>query len=127
MDYGLIDYIHSSESTKPLQHPVGMTFQWQGGGDAALYASNADWISPNSALDADRNDPPVADGRKVILLDTITSGEWGAIGDGFGKVSPAVLTRSIWIPLNARNANHPGRNFNPAGERWAILSPTQTE
>ena len=75
----LIDYIHSSESTKPLQHPVGMTFQWQGGGDAALHASNADWISPNSALGADRNDPPIADGRKVILLDT--DHLWGVGGD----------------------------------------------
>ena len=77
--YGLIDYIHSYESTKPLQHPVGMTFQWQGGGDAALYASNADWISPNSALEADRNGPPTADGRKVILLDT--DHIWGVGGD----------------------------------------------
>jgi len=70
--YHLIRFIHEYEKGKPKQHPVGMTFQWaakQRGTNAALFDSPADWISPNPD-GGYRDDPPAADGRKVILNDT---------------------------------------------------------
>lgn len=72
--YHMIDYIHAYERTKPKQHPVGMTFQFHRqlelrGANARLFNSPADWISPNPE-GGYQSDPPVADGRKVILTDT---------------------------------------------------------
>jgi hypothetical protein len=64
-----IDYIHSYETSKPKQHPVGFTVPYPNGNNADLFASKADWISPNEAGGYDSN-PPVNDGRKVILTDT---------------------------------------------------------
>jgi hypothetical protein len=71
--YHVIDLIHSCEAQKQKQHPVGMT----GGGpkpviaNAELMASPADWISPrHEEGQAYRDDPPAADGDKVILTDT---------------------------------------------------------
>ncbi len=68
----LIDLIHRYEQGKPRQHPVGMTFQYArdaSGTNAALFNSPAEWISPNPA-GGYRDDPPAADGSKVILTDT---------------------------------------------------------
>lgn len=64
--YHMINFIHNYESGKPKQHPVGMTVTWPNGDNTALYASNADWISPNGAL----YNRPSADGRKVVIADT---------------------------------------------------------
>jgi hypothetical protein len=71
--YHMIDYIKEYEATKPKQHPVGMTLQSfhdpeAGPDNDLLFNSPADWISPggNGYMD----NPPAADGRKVILLDT---------------------------------------------------------
>jgi hypothetical protein len=47
-------------------HPVGITALWPGGENADLMASSADWISPNGDMD----DPPAADGSKVVIDDT---------------------------------------------------------
>ena len=71
----MVDYVKSYEATKPTQHPVGMTSTYPGTDDD-LYASHADWISPNSQLAA-------GDGRKVILNDTDHSYGWTSLkGDG---------------------------------------------
>lgn len=67
--YHMVDYVHSYEGTKPKQHPVGMTSTFPGGTDMDLYASNADWISPNAMLAS-------GDGRKVVLNDTDHSYGW---------------------------------------------------
>jgi hypothetical protein len=66
--YHIIDFIHGYERRKPKQHPVGMTFQFQGGRNSALFASPADWISPNPEGGYRDNPPP--GGRKVVLNDT---------------------------------------------------------
>jgi hypothetical protein len=72
----MIHLIKSYEATKPMQHPVGMTFRVPPGTDAELFASPADWISPRgkgklpSGQSASLVDPQVADGTKVIILDT---------------------------------------------------------
>lgn len=71
--YYMINYIHDYEKTKPKQHPVGMTFQYAGGNligkNANLFDSPAEWISPNPE-GGYRDNPPVADGSKVIINDT---------------------------------------------------------
>lgn len=70
--YHLINLIHTYEKQKPKQHPVGMTFQqssYQKGTNQALFESPADWISPNPEGGYQDNPPP-ADGSKVILTDT---------------------------------------------------------
>lgn len=80
--YEMIDYIKSYESTKPKQHPVGMTFQFDGGNNADLFNSPADWISPmdlSGSGDDYKTNPPVATGNKVIIPDT--DHLWGIGGD----------------------------------------------
>jgi CubicO group peptidase (beta-lactamase class C family) len=67
--YHMIRYIKKYEKGKPKQHPVGMTFQYRGGKNETLFNSPADWISPNNE-GGYRDNPPAADGRKVILTDT---------------------------------------------------------
>ncbi len=67
--YHMIRYIKKYEKSKPKQHPVGMTFQYRGGKNETLFGSPADWISPNNE-GGYRDNPPAADGRKVILNDT---------------------------------------------------------
>ena len=79
--YHFIRFIKQYESNKPFRHPVGMTSQGYGGGDdsALLLDSPADWISPNPDEHAYKTDPPAADGKKVILIDT--DHLWGIGGD----------------------------------------------
>ncbi len=72
--YHMINFIKAYESTKPKQHPVGMTVEWPGGDNNRLFNSPADWISPNNYFD-----PPPADGSKVIVSDT--DHIWGIGGD----------------------------------------------
>ncbi len=67
--YYMIDFIHEYENGQPYQHPVGMTFQFKGGSNRTLFESPADWISPN-AEGGYRDNPPEAQGRKVIITDT---------------------------------------------------------
>lgn len=67
--YAMIRFIHQYERSKPKQHPVGMTFQYKGGSNKTLFESPADWISPNPE-GGYRDDPPAADGSKVIVTDT---------------------------------------------------------
>jgi hypothetical protein len=64
-----IDYIHSYEAGKVKQHPVGFTVPWPNGNKTVLFASHAEWISPNGNGGYDSN-PPANDGRKVIIHDT---------------------------------------------------------
>jgi len=48
-----------------------MTFQYLGGSNGDLFASPADWISPRQTdSELYKSDPPSADGRKVIIVDT---------------------------------------------------------
>jgi hypothetical protein len=75
-----IDYVHTYEASKPKQHPVGFTVPWPGGDNADLFASNAEWVSPNdSGEDTYKIDPPAADGSKVVIADT--DHLWGLGGD----------------------------------------------
>ncbi len=67
--YDMIRFIREYEQGKPKQHPIGMTFQHKGGSNQTLFDSPADWISPN-AQGGYRDNPPAADGAKVIVSDT---------------------------------------------------------
>ena len=78
--YHMIRFIKSHESTKPKQHPVGMTSIGYGVDDLdRLLKSPAEWISPNPDHFDYKNDPPPSDGAKVIILDT--DHLWGVGGD----------------------------------------------
>lgn len=74
----LVDLIHSYESRKPRQHPVGISALGDGKEIVAndgLFASTADWVSPRDTLDLPDGvyyslDPPVADGKPISVLDT---------------------------------------------------------
>jgi hypothetical protein len=80
--YHLIRCIKNYERTKTNQHPVGMTGYTRS--DNSVMAENpADWISPGGTGYTHeegryKSDPPPADGRKVILLDT--DDIWGVGG-----------------------------------------------
>jgi hypothetical protein len=71
--YHFIRFIKAYEAKKPKQHPVGMTavFNILKGNwttdNHALLESPADWISPG--LDPYKDNPPAADGKKVIIAD----------------------------------------------------------
>ena len=67
--YHIIRLIKDYENVLGNRHPVGMTFQYRGGTNQALFDSPADWISPNPE-GGYRDDPPPSDGRKVIINDT---------------------------------------------------------
>ena len=70
----MINLIKDYENTKPKQHPVGMTFQWDKqdkGTNQNLFNSPADWISPAREAKQDyKNNPPISNGSKVIIVDT---------------------------------------------------------
>lgn len=84
--YHMIRFIRSYEKSQPKQHPVVMTFLYDGYHDNGnrnepeLLASPADAISPGPGLKAEyTRDPPQADGSKVIISDT--DHLWGVGGD----------------------------------------------
>jgi hypothetical protein len=64
----MIDVLRRYQSTKPRQHPIGMTSPAWGTADDALTTSRADWISPAGA--SYKDNPPAADGRYVVVPDT---------------------------------------------------------
>ena len=72
--YHLINVIHEYEKTKPKQHPVGMT------GAAIknkpMFESPAEWISPVGKK-IYKDDPIVADGSKVVIVDSDHIHPWG--------------------------------------------------
>ena len=77
----VVDTVHGYEARKAKQHPVGMTAGTPGMRNAALIGGPADWVSPASQpnwwgrpgtplVEDYREDPPAAEGRKVVLPDT---------------------------------------------------------
>ena len=122
--YHMVDLLHEYERTKAKQHPVGMT---SGGGgpdaitNAQLFDSPADWISPRREPDQPyRDDPPAADGSKVILSDTDhlwglggnRAWVWKSVTRGLNPLlmdpyEPIYGLESfdVWGPLNRRD--HP--------------------
>lgn len=96
----MIDFIHKYEACKPKQHPVGMTFLFKGGTNEELFASHADWISPNDSSGwGFPTDPPIADGHKVVVADTDHSFFWVGLQKAGLKVQQA------WVWKNFMRGN----------------------
>lgn len=76
--YHLVDLIHRYEKSKSKQHPVWMSYQWDGiagaGTNEDLFTGPAECVSPSpNVADHDwryRSDPPAANGAKIIIADT---------------------------------------------------------
>jgi hypothetical protein len=77
----MVDFIHTYEKGKAKQHPVGITSGTPYLRNAPIVLSSADWYSPVNQpnwwdragieyVEDYRQEPPVADGRKVSLTDT---------------------------------------------------------
>ncbi len=73
----MVEFIRQVEGRLGKRHPVGISVPFSprrtAGLNARLFRCNADWVSPNreAARGFDfRTNPPPADGRKVVLLDT---------------------------------------------------------
>jgi hypothetical protein len=67
----MMRFVRACEAGRPQQHPVGLTSTGGSGADdtARLFASAADWISPNAqSRDYRQNPPPAA--PKVVIVDT---------------------------------------------------------
>lgn len=64
--YQMIALVRAYEATLPKQHPIGLTVEYPNGDNQELFASDADWISPNGPL----HERPPSDGAKVIVADT---------------------------------------------------------
>jgi len=109
--YHMIRYIKSYEKGKPKQHPVGITFQYRGGKNETLFKSPADWISPNRE-GGYRDNPPAADGRKVVLNDT--DHLWG-IGGNQGWVWKSFLRGHNPLFMDPYDGVVLGKHFDP---RW---------
>jgi len=87
-----------------------MTFQYKGGSNRTLLESPADWVSPNPE-GGYRDDPPAADGKKVILNDT--DHLWGIGGN------PAWVWRSFLRGLNPLFMDpYDGTVLPPGGSQW---------
>jgi Family of unknown function (DUF6298)/Putative collagen-binding domain of a collagenase len=70
--YEMIDFIRSYETKKPKPHLIWMSAAW-GGSNSVLFASQADIVSPTASENsgwAYRDNPPAADGKKIIINDT---------------------------------------------------------
>lgn len=115
--YHMIDLIHTYEASKPKQHPVGMTVPYPNGNNTDLFNSNAEWISPNGTGGYQDN-PPAADGRKIILSDT--DHLWGIGGDRVWAWKS--FTRGLH-PIFMDVYNCPGvpSGCNPNDPTWVSL------
>ena len=76
--YEMINYIKAYESGLAKRHPVGMSVEYPGGNNAELFASPADWVSPND-VGGYKDNPPAANANKVVVVDT--DHLWGEGGD----------------------------------------------
>lgn len=115
--YHIVRYIKSYQAAKPKQHPVGMTAFDSGraGSMEALLGSPADWISPqNDGVSGDyMNDPPPADGRKVIISDT--DHLWGVGGD------------RTWVWKSFTRGHHPIYMDPLRKQDWFSISEAEME
>ncbi|HZI23517.1 MAG TPA: DUF6298 domain-containing protein [Chryseolinea sp.] len=126
--YHMITFIKSIEKQMTKQHPVGMTHR----GDKimtnkVLFQSPADWISPNyvpypwtlndsTIISSFKEDPPQADGTKIVINDT--DHLWGHGGNHkwvwksfLRGLNPIFI--DPWDPL-------PGKKNDDKAEGWLV-------
>ena len=126
--YHVIDVIRRHEGTKPKQHPIWMTFQWDGmdgpGTNQGLFESAAEAISPGSASGTAKKayelDPPAGTGNKIVIVDT-------------DHVNPGSLDRADWVwkcftrglhPIFMDNPPIRGNDKHPTLADWAPDGPS---
>ncbi len=118
--YHFIRFLQHHQVGKPKQHPVGMTVPWPGGRNDTVFASPADWVSPNhTEQEAYKSDPPAADGRKVIVSDT--DHLWGHGGEAAWVWKSFcrglnVLLMDPWEPLAGSDLHTNNRRDHPTWE-----------
>jgi hypothetical protein len=88
----MLEWVRRCDGSRGWSHPAGLTSCFPGGDNAELFASSADWVSPNRRGGWMRT-PPANDGRKVVLLDT--DHLWGIGGD------------AAWVWRSFLNGNQP--------------------
>ncbi len=91
----MIALIKSYEATKPFQHPVGYTFQYSGGTDSSLYASSADWVSPEERFPANNGT------RHVINNDTDHSYFWSFMKSDGPQLNRAFVWKNVTLGNSA--------------------------
>ena len=101
--YHMINFIKQCEAEQPKQHPVGMTTCNPACENAELFASPADWISPNKTDNEDYcGNPPTGRGGKVVISDTdhlcgaFCNYEW--VWKSFVRGLNPILMDPIWMP-----------------------------
>jgi hypothetical protein len=114
----LIAHIHECENTRPKKHPVWKTAMDDVGQNqfvnGLLFNSSAEAISPNHRSVGDyRDNPPAADGSKVIISDT--DHLWGIGGD------------LVWVWKTFVRGNHPIFMDPVYGGPWTDLPPDLPE
>ncbi len=117
--YHMIEYIRQYEAGKRHRHPVGMTVPYPGE-NAPLFAGPADWISPNaSESEPYRDDPPPADGSKVIISDTDHlwghGGELAWVWKSFTRGLHVILM-DPWEPLQGSDLHDNNFRDHPTWE-----------
>jgi hypothetical protein len=119
--YHMINFIHAYEGSKDRRHPVLMTAQWPGGVNSTLFNGPAEAISPNSQ-DGFKDNPPVADGRKIIISDT--DHLWG-MGGEYRWIWKSFLRGLNPIFMDPYNANvlhnPPGYYCDPTSQEWELM------
>lgn len=110
--YRMIRLVRDYEKARRFQHPIGMTFQYEGGNNQTLFDSPADWVSPNPD-GGYKDEPPPNDGRKVIVSDT--DHLWG-IGGNAAWVWKSFLQGHNPIFMDPYAGEILGNRFDPAFE-----------
>lgn len=129
--YHMIDLIKSYEKSKPQQHPVGITAIIDAG-NAELFSSSADWISPadSDGYSCCPSEPPASDGSKVVVNDTDHSAfypklkvvgqdghrEW--VWKNFTRGNNILFMDPYLMPYPGRNATNNWTNLDPY---WDVM------
>jgi hypothetical protein len=128
--YHIMRFIQAYETTKPKQHPVGMTSFDASWADCerdqlldVLLLSPADWISPCGAASANYvTNPPPGDGRKVMLSDTDHLMGIGGDHDWVWKTFTRGLNPIYMDPIDSLTGMHQ----DPPGAEGARLAMGDT-
>jgi hypothetical protein len=114
--------IHSLRGIDPHRHPIGMTATFPGNRNEDLFNSPADWISPGNKGGWRRNPPP-ADGRKVVIVDTDHLWGIGGNADWVRKVFAAGHHLAYMDPLDDDPVREAARRAMGAAIRGAGGNP----
>jgi hypothetical protein len=113
--YHMIRYIQDYEKRKPKQHPVVMSVQHPKGDNSVLFKSPAAAISPNPYPDwGYRDNPPAADGSKIIIADTDHL-------FGMENINHKWVWKSFLRGLNPILLDHGANPGKPEIPKWQLI------